>query len=79
MTTHNGSLTAQDLAGVADWFKSSYSGNGNNCLEAADLTKTAYNGVAVRDSKDPHGPALLFASDAFTAFVAHMHTDQYDI
>ncbi|MEU1628212.1 DUF397 domain-containing protein [Streptomyces sp. NPDC020096] len=23
----------------------------------------------VRDSKDPHGPALTFATDAFTAFV----------
>ncbi|MFF3518300.1 DUF397 domain-containing protein [Streptomyces sp. NPDC002573] len=42
------------------WFKSSYSdGSGNNCIEIADLTATAHVGVAIRDSKDPHGPALL--------------------
>ncbi|MDF2260951.1 DUF397 domain-containing protein [Streptantibioticus ferralitis] len=26
--------------------------------------------VPVRDSKDPHGPALIFGADAWSAFVA---------
>ncbi|MEE4541703.1 DUF397 domain-containing protein [Streptomyces sp. V4-01] len=59
-------ITADTLTG-ADWFTSSYSDNqGGNCVEAARL---AGQGVmAVRDSKDPHGPALVFAAAAWTAF-----------
>ena len=39
------------------WRKSSYSGsNGGNCIEAAAIA----NVIAVRDSKDPHGPVLTF-------------------
>ncbi|MFF4506595.1 DUF397 domain-containing protein [Streptomyces sp. NPDC001401] len=54
----------------ARWYKSSYSdGAGNNCVEVADLTGTAYAGVAIRDSKDPHGPALLVDPALFIAFV----------
>jgi len=54
-------LTAEaDLA----WRKSSYSGNGN-CVEVA----VPGAGMAVRDSKDPKGPALHFTADAWTAFV----------
>jgi Domain of unknown function (DUF397) len=47
------------------WRKSTYSGNGN-CVEVA----TPGAGMAVRDSKDPKGPALHFSADAWTAFVA---------
>ena len=54
-------LTAEaDLA----WRKSSYSGNGN-CVEVA----VPEAGMAVRDSKDPKGPALHFTADAWAAFV----------
>lgn len=58
----------------ARWFKSSYSdGAGNNCVEVADLTATAYAAVAIRDSKDPEGPALLVDSASFKAFVQGSH------
>jgi hypothetical protein len=54
----------------ARWFKSSYSdGAGNNCIEVADLTGTAYDGIAVRDSKVPQGAALLVGRTAFAVFV----------
>ncbi|SCL29008.1 protein of unknown function [Micromonospora pallida] len=55
-----------DLTG-AIWRKSSRSsGNGGNCVEVADnLTDV----VGVRDSKDPHGPALTFTPTAWRAFV----------
>ncbi|QMU79488.1 DUF397 domain-containing protein [Streptacidiphilus sp. PB12-B1b] len=49
------------------WHTSSYSGNGGNCVEVGDGLTQA---VPVRDSKDPHGPALMFAPDAWAAFVA---------
>ncbi|MQS17894.1 DUF397 domain-containing protein [Streptomyces kaniharaensis] len=68
MTHH---ITAPELAGVADWFKSSYSGgSGNNCVEVADLTATRFEAVAIRDSKDPAGPALLVTPEAFAGLVA---------
>jgi Domain of unknown function (DUF397) len=48
------------------WRKSSYSGsNGGNCVEVAGNLPGI---VAVRDSKDPDGPALTFAPAAWRAF-----------
>ncbi|WP_434739853.1 DUF397 domain-containing protein [Micromonospora sp. SH-82] len=51
----------------ATWRKSSRSGSsGGNCVEVADnLTGV----VAVRDSKDPAGPALVFTPSAWTSFL----------
>jgi hypothetical protein len=51
----------------ARWRKSSRSsGNGGNCVEVADNLPGV---VAVRDSKDPAGPALAFTPTAWRAFV----------
>ncbi|MET8365895.1 DUF397 domain-containing protein [Micromonospora sp. NPDC005194] len=55
-----------DLTG-ARWRKSTRSGgNGGECVEVADNLPGV---VAVRDSKDPHGPALTFAPAAWATFV----------
>ncbi|OEV05359.1 DUF397 domain-containing protein [Streptomyces oceani] len=78
MSIETHTLTAPVLASVADWFKSSHSDNGGNCVEAADLTRTAYDGVAVRDSKDPNGPALMFTLEAFASFVTEARAGRYD-
>ena len=52
---------------TAQWRKSSYSDdNGGNCLEVSD---THPGLVPVRDSKTPHGPALVFPAVGWTAFV----------
>ena len=52
----------------ADWRKSSYSGtNGGNCVEVA---RNLPGVVAVRDSKDPGGPALAFTPADWRAFTA---------
>ncbi|MGK5441743.1 DUF397 domain-containing protein [Micromonospora sp. URMC 105] len=57
-----------DLTGPR-WRKSSRSnGQGGNCVEVADNLPGV---VAVRDSKDPDGPALTFGPDAWRAFVAY--------
>ncbi|UWE09055.1 DUF397 domain-containing protein [Actinacidiphila bryophytorum] len=48
------------------WVKSSYSGNNGNCVEVAVL---ADGSRAVRDSKDPQGPVLVFPAGAFGDFV----------
>ncbi|MFI6471849.1 DUF397 domain-containing protein [Streptomyces sp. NPDC050516] len=50
------------------WFKSSYSDNGGQCIEVAtDLTDS--HPVAVRDSKNPHGPTLVLAPQAFAGLI----------
>jgi hypothetical protein len=53
------------LRHTAAWRKSSYSNPSGNCVEAADLM----GGVALRDSRSPDGPALVFASATWDAFV----------
>ena len=47
------------------WRKSSYSNPSGNCVEAAELA----GGVALRDSRFPDGPALVFASATWDAFL----------
>ena len=52
----------------ADWRKSSYSGtNGGACVEVA---RNLPGVVAVRNSKDPQGPALVFTRADWAAFTA---------
>ncbi|MFJ1746692.1 DUF397 domain-containing protein [Streptomyces sp. NPDC088116] len=53
---------------TARWRKSSYSNiNGGECVEIAE----GFPGlVPVRDSKNPHGPALILPTASWTAFVA---------
>lgn len=51
----------------ARWFKSSYSGSGNECVEVAWLHDAT---VGVRDSKNPTGPALTFSLADWAAFTA---------
>lgn len=53
--------------GATAWRKSSYSGSsGGECVEIAAQPCR----VAVRDSKNPGGPAFTVAPSAFAAFVA---------
>ncbi|GLW05369.1 toxin [Microtetraspora sp. NBRC 13810] len=72
-------MEAEDLTGVdlfrAAWKKSSHSGdNGGNCVEVAGLPRL----VAVRDSKDPGGPVLVFAPGEWRAFLAGVKLGQFD-
>ncbi|MCF3146138.1 DUF397 domain-containing protein [Streptomyces platensis] len=55
-----------DLSTVT-WHKSSYSNqDGGACIEVShDLPAL----VPVRDSKNPHGPALLFNATTWASFV----------
>ncbi|WP_347813195.1 DUF397 domain-containing protein [Actinomadura sp. GC306] len=61
---------------IADWKKSSKSDNtGGACVEVADLTAA----VAVRDSKDPDGPELVFGTDAWRAFAGRVKSGHLDL
>ncbi|MFJ9445919.1 DUF397 domain-containing protein [Kitasatospora sp. NPDC101235] len=56
------------------WHKSSYSAQANDCVETGLVVSSG--GVAVRDSKDPQGPALAFPTDAWTAFITAIKTGE---
>ncbi|WP_433370907.1 DUF397 domain-containing protein [Streptosporangium sp. CA-115845] len=60
----------------AVWHKSSLSGNGGaDCVEVA----TNLPGIAaVRDSKDPLGPALVFSPDEWRAFLNGVKNGRFD-
>ncbi|MEV7007083.1 DUF397 domain-containing protein [Streptosporangium sp. NPDC051022] len=61
---------------TATWRKSSLSGsNGGQCVEVATNLPGA---VAVRDSKNPYGPKLLFAPAEWHAFIDGIKTGQFD-
>ncbi|MBP2472979.1 hypothetical protein JOF53_001851 [Crossiella equi] len=51
---------------TSPWRRSSHSsGNGENCVEIAFPP----DAVAIRDSKNPDGPALTLSRAAFAAFL----------
>ncbi|GAA0913692.1 DUF397 domain-containing protein [Nonomuraea longicatena] len=59
-------VTIADLSRAA-WKKSSRSGsNGGQCVEVATNLPGI---VAVRDSKNPGGPALIFTPGEWSAFI----------
>ena len=61
----------------AVWHKSTFSnGSGGNCVEiASNLPRI----VAVRDSKDPHGPKLAFSQQAWSAFVQGIKQGEFGL
>ncbi|MDT0448801.1 DUF397 domain-containing protein [Streptomyces hesseae] len=52
--------------GKTTWRKSSYSLAHGDCVEVAS---PLVRSIAVRDSKDPQGPALAFSSESWSTFV----------
>ncbi|MGI5199778.1 DUF397 domain-containing protein [Streptomyces sp. CA-288835] len=61
--------TSTQLHGVR-WRRSSRSTGMNNCVETARPASGPWAGLlAVRDSKNTSGPALLFAPSAWEGFI----------
>ena len=73
MTIRNG-MPAAELA--ATWRKSVRSGpQGGNCVEVAHLSDGQ---VAMRNSRFPDGPALVFTPDEWDAFVGGAKDGEFD-
>lgn len=61
---------------VMNWKRSSYSSsNGQNCVEVGNLPRA----VAVRDSKDPNGPALVITPADWQSFTASVKAGAFDL
>ena len=56
--------TSSPRPAATGWRKSSHSGDEGACVEMASLPEA----VAIRDSKDPAGPVLVFSPAAWAAF-----------
>jgi Domain of unknown function (DUF397) len=69
---HTSGLPAGSLDG-AIWRKSRYSGTQGNCVEVATNLPAI---VAVRDSKNPSGAALIVSRSAWAAFVVGLRNGQ---
>ncbi len=60
-----------DLSRAA-WQKTTFSnGNGGNCVEVA---RNLPGIVAVRDSKNPHGPVLVVTTDEWASFITWLRS-----
>jgi hypothetical protein len=59
----------------ARWRTSSHSGANGDCVEVAPLAGGRW---AVRDSKDPAGPALVFTRSEWAAFLAGVRDGEFD-
>ncbi|MBS2965289.1 DUF397 domain-containing protein [Actinocrinis puniceicyclus] len=70
---HNG-IAADRLAGVT-WRKSSHSNSQGNCVEFAKLTDGS---VAVRNSRFPQGPALVYTRAEISALLAGAKDGEFD-
>ncbi|PRX47446.1 uncharacterized protein DUF397 [Prauserella shujinwangii] len=64
-----------ELLPDARWRKSSYSGAVGNCVEVATLVGGE---IAVRNSRDPQGPALVYTREEIAAFLAGAKDGEFD-
>lgn len=60
----------------AIWRKSTKSGTEGNCVEVA---KNLPDIIAVRDSKNPDGPALIFTPSEWEAFIGGVKEDEFNL
>ncbi|MDG9720420.1 DUF397 domain-containing protein [Streptomyces sp. DH24] len=58
----------------ARWVKSHYSNAEGNCVEVALVD----GGVAMRNSRDPDGPALVYTNAEVAAFLAGAKAGEFD-
>jgi Domain of unknown function (DUF397) len=70
----NSGIRANQLP-VARWRKSRVSNPTGSCVEVAELPAGT---IAVRDSQDPSGPALLYTRADIAAFLARIKGGDFD-
>ena len=74
-TANTGKLVLSDTErGGLTWIKAQYSGSNGQCVEIA----SAAGKVAIRDSKDPDGPILVYTPAEFNAFLHGARNGEFD-
>jgi hypothetical protein len=58
------------------WQKSGRSNPSGNCVEMTELADGA--GIAVRNSRDPNGPALVYTHEEIEAFILGVRDGDFD-
>ncbi len=61
---------------TVEWRKSWRSNASGSCVEIAELPDGA--GVAVRNSRDPDGPTLIYTAQEMAAFVLGARDGEFD-
>jgi hypothetical protein len=64
-----------DQLGVAQWRKAQASNPSGNCVEVAALPSGE---VALRNSRHPSGPALVYTRAEVAAFLAGVRNGEFD-
>jgi len=73
MQVRNG-VSAAELGDVR-WRKSRESNPSGNCVEVAELPDGA---IALRNSRDPQGPALVYTRAEIAAFLTGVRNGEFD-
>ncbi|MEV0382344.1 DUF397 domain-containing protein [Nonomuraea sp. NPDC050643] len=63
-------------ASATAWRKSTFCNGASTCVEVSPLPD---GGVALRDSKDPDSPILVFGPSEWAAFVAGVRDGEFDL
>jgi hypothetical protein len=72
---HNGTERRAKLdLSRAEWRKSSFSG-ASGCIEVA----FAHGNVMIRDSKNQHGPVLVFTPGEWAAFLSGVRNSEFEL
>lgn len=71
------STAARNLTGVR-WRKAAASNATGSCVEVAAVAGMAGVAVAVRNSRDPLGPALLYTRAELEAFIRGVKDGEFD-
>ena len=66
-------LTDGEMAGLS-WVKARSSNHNGACVELA----SASGNIAMRDSKDPAGPVLVYTATEFAAFLDGARNGEFD-
>lgn len=74
MQRYDNGIQASSLTG-ARWIKSGRSNQSGNCVEVASLPDGS---VAMRNSRHPDGPALVYTRAEITAFVEGAKDGDFD-
>ncbi|GLZ81616.1 DUF397 domain-containing protein [Actinorhabdospora filicis] len=75
MDTARNGIPAGELPSTVVWQKSRRSNPSGNCVEMAALPGGEF---AVRNSRDPQGPALVYTRDEIVAFLEGARDGDFD-